>query len=247
MPVDEIARWAGILAASALGVIVVAFGTSPQTSRRTPSLGRPLTNAGVETQASAKSVVTSAIDATKSNPWLIPTLLIAIFAIITLVRPTDLLPVKDDIAIASAPSLSLTLAVDSNRHLEEGDSFELRLTLDGTKSHVGQCEVSEPSALTARAVAPGADVAAVTSLTFDPRLCRGFALWVVAIKKPGDLVVATTLFRKAKKDTKDIASVVAHANIEQSRVTNDALFSALVTAIVALFAIVRRGAADAGS
>jgi hypothetical protein len=236
----DAARWAGLLSVAALALIVIVYGSSP---RRPIQTGRPQNNLEAQTPAGVRATAASAIDALKANPWLLPTVLVIIFTILTIVRPANLFPTKGDVQKGSAPQLALTLSVESNRHLEEGDSVQLRLDVQGTTSNKGACMVSDPAGLSANAIAPGTDLATVNEFTFDRRHCIGFATWIVAIKKGGDFVVATTIARKSKTTVKTIGSVDVDVSSEQSGVTSDALLSTLITALVALLSFLKNAKA----
>jgi hypothetical protein len=235
----DVARWASTLGAVSVGAIIILFGSSQQRSRAAPRPTIPKTNLEAQTPAGLRSAAASAIDAIKINPWLAPTLFVILFAFTTLAQPAHLLPAMGDVEKASAPPYTLTLSVETNRHLEEGDSFELRLDVDGAKSAKDACLVAKPSNLSAAAIAPGADVAPVNQFTFDPRQCTGFASWLVGIKKGGDLVVAATVARKTKTNLSIVGSVNVNVASEKPGVSSDVLFSALITSFVALIAFLR--------
>lgn len=235
----DIARWSSALGAVIVGAIIILFGSSQQRSRAPARPTIPKTNLEAQTPAGLHSAAASAIDAIKINPWLAPTLFVILFAFATFAQPAHWFPAKGDVEKTLAPPYTLKLSVETNRHLEEGDSFQLRLDVDGAKSAKDACLIAEPANLSAAAIAPGADVATVNQFAFDPRQCRGLASWLVGVRKGGDLVVAATLSRKTKANMSIVGSVNVNVTSEKPGVSSDVLFSALITAIVALIAFLR--------
>lgn len=199
-----------------------------------------LTNASAERRAASATATRTAWDFLARNPFIISCALIGIFLVVTLLRPTQFLPAHDETKTLTVGAMTATLRTNTGpRHVEEGDAFEVDLTVAGIRGHVGACPVN---AVAATAVAPGTELAVVEELQFSRATCSGSATWLVGTKKAGRIIVAVTLTRHDERSrTPSVGTLSVGADSEPATQFSDALVGGLAALLAALIASLSAG------
>ena len=222
----------GIIVAVALTILaaLTARASSGLSTQRTSTQ----TNADSETPASIGNVWSAISDFFSRNPpVIIACAIIGVFIVVTMVRPSRFVPAHDESAPLTYGTITGTLKTNTGpSHVEEGDAFEVDLSISGTRVK-GECPAAT---LTATAVAPGVDVAPAQRLTVSELTCAGSASWLVGTKKGGRVIVAVTLAKKNVRTrvTSDVASATVGTDVERETKFSDALVGGLAALFAAL-------------
>lgn len=228
-----------------IGVAIALTILAAITARASSGVSAPLsyaqTNADMESPASIGPVALAVKDFFGRNSFvIIACAIIGVFIVVTMVRPSRFLPAHDESALLASGLITGTLKTNTGRrHVEEGDAFEVDLSVSGKRAKGAKCPAAS---LTATAVAPGVDLASAQRLAVSDVTCAGSASWLVGTKRGGRVIVAVTL---AKRDvrahtTSDVTSAAVGTDVERGTQLSDALvggiaalFAALITSLSA--------------